>query len=299
MYSSTIQARPHVEAIKPLRVAQLPRFGQMALHASIVALCFIWVTPVVSLFITSFRPESRSSLSGWWAVFARPEFTLENYRDAFQQIGIGQSVINSLAVAIPATLGTVLISALGAFVLAHMRFRGSLTLFLALVAFQVMPPQVTLVPLLKLFNITGLTGTFIPIWIFEMGFMVPFGIFLLRGFFASIPSELIEAARIDGASELRIFTQIMMPLSGAALTSLGILQFLAAWNHLLAPLIFLGGSGGLTPLTVHVASLAQANGAGINTLTAATFISVIVPLIIITSMQKYFVRGILGGAVKG
>lgn len=274
------------------------RLKRIALHGAVLLLCVVWFTPVLSLFVTTFRSESDSSQTGWWHAFVEWRPVLSNYVEAMYLTGVGRSVVNSIVLTVPTVLGTVLFSAIGAFALARMRFRGRIALFLAMVGFQVLPPQLVLVPMLKFFLAVGLTGTFIPVWIIEMGLTVPFGIFLLYGFFSSIPSDLVEAARIDGASEPRIFFQIILPLSGAVLASLAILQFMIAWNHLLIPLIFLG-SGSLSPLTVQVASLAQTNAGGLNTLTAATFISVIVPLVLIVSLQKYFVRGVLGGAVKG
>lgn len=286
------------EASVPTTRQRFP-IGRIALHATIFALCAVWFTPVLSLFVTSFRQESDSYLTGWWYAFVDRRFTVNNFIEAFYLTGVAGSLLNSFTLAIPTVIGTVLISAIGAFALSQMRFRGRVAIFLALVAFQVLPPQLILVPMLKFFLAIGLSGTFIPVWILEMGLTIPFGVFLLYGFFAGIPSDLVEAARLDGASEMRIFLQIILPLSGAILASLGILQFMIAWNHLLIPLIFLGGSGGLSPLTVQVASLAQTQGGGLNILTAATFISVVVPLIIIVALQKYFVRGILSGAVKG
>lgn len=274
------------------------RLKRIALHGAVLLLCVVWFTPVLSLFVTTFRSESDSSQTGWWHAFVEWRPVLSNYVEAMYLTGVGRSVVNSVVLTVPTVLGTVLFSAIGAFALARMRFRGRIALFLAMVGFQVLPPQLVLVPMLKFFLAVGLTGTFIPVWVIEMGLTVPFGIFLLYGFFSSIPSDLVEAARIDGASEPRIFFQIILPLSGAVLASLAILQFMIAWNHLLIPLIFLG-SGSLSPLTVQVASLAQTNAGGLNTLTAATFISVIVPLVLIVSLQKYFVRGVLGGAVKG
>jgi alpha-glucoside transport system permease protein len=283
----------------PLALPRSHHLKRACLHLVVVGLCVVWFTPVLSLFVTSLRTESDSSLTGWWHAFVEPRFVLTNYIEAIYLTGVGRSVLNSITLAIPTVIGTVLVSAFGAFALAQMRFRGRIAVFLALVGLQVLPPQVILVPMLEFFFGLGLTGTFLPVWILEMGLTVPFGIFLLYGFFASIPSELIEAARIDGASEPRIFLQIVLPLSTAILASLGILQFMIAWNHLLIPLIFLGGAGGLAPLTVQVAGLAQTSGGGENILTAATFISVLVPLVIIVALQKYFVRGILSGAVKG
>jgi alpha-glucoside transport system permease protein len=163
----------------------------------------------------------------------------------------------------------------------------------------VVPVQVTLVPLLRLFNTIGLNGTVPAVWIYQVGFTVPFGIFLLRGFMVGIPKELFESASIDGASPLRIFRSVVLPLSVPVMMSLAIMQFLWSWNDLLIPLLFLGGSELPAPITVQVAGLVQTTGQGEGTMMAATFISVLVPLVIMVGLQRYFVRGILGGAVKG
>ncbi len=273
--------------------------GQVALHGIVLALCVIWFTPTLALLVTSFRPEGGSVTSGWWHILVDRQVVLDNYRAAFASSGFASSIVNSLTIALPTVAGTILFSAAGAFALAQMRFRGRMAVFLSMVALQVLPPQLTLVPMLKVFLALGLTGTFVPVWLIEMGLTVPFGVFLLYGFFSSIPSDLLEAARIDGASEPTIFVKIILPLSGSILASLAILQFMIAWNHLLVPMIFLGGSESLAPLTVRVATMAQTESGGQSVLTAATFISVVVPLLILISMQKYFVRGVLGGSVKG
>lgn len=273
--------------------------SQIALHGIVITLSVIWFTPTLALLITSLRPEGNAVTSGWWHVFVDRQLVLDNYRAAFAASGFASSIVNSLTIALPTVAGTVLFSAAGAFALAQMRFYGRMTVFLSMVALQILPPQLTLVPMLKVFLGLGLTGTFVPVWLIEMGLTVPFGVFLLYGFFSSIPSDLLEAARIDGASEPTIFVRIVLPLSGSILASLAILQFMIAWNHLLVPMIFLGGSESLAPLTVRVATLAQTESGGQSVLTAATFISVLVPLLILISMQKYFVRGVLGGSVKG
>lgn len=274
-------------------------FARLAVHLLVVVYCVVWFTPVLSLLITSMRTENAAATTGWWKAFTDGGLILDNYRAAFDLLGIGDSLMNSIVLTLPTVLGTVLFSAIGAYALAQMRFRGRVALFLAMVGLQVLPPQLVLVPMLEIFHGLGLTGTFLPVWIIEMGLTVPFGVFLLFGFFASLPSDLFEAARIDGAGETRIFIEIVLPLSGAMLASLAILQFMIAWNHLLVPLIFLGGTEALAPVTVRVASIAQTETGGLNVLTAATFISVIVPIFIIVALQKYFVRGVLGGAVKG
>lgn len=295
---TVVESRGTISVPKQSTSKLTNRLKQTGLHTAVFLLCLVWFTPILSLFVTTFRTESDSSLTGWWHAFIEWRPVLSNYVEAMYLTGVGRSIVNSIVLTVPTVLGTVLFSAIGAFALARMRFRGRTALFLAMVGFQVLPPQLVLVPMLEFFLALGLTGTFVPVWIIEMGLTVPFGIFLLYGFFSSIPSDLVEAARIDGASEPRIFFQIILPLSGAVLASLAILQFMIAWNHLLIPLIFLG-SGSLSPLTVQVASLAQTNAGGLNTLTAATFISVVVPLVLIVTLQKYFVRGVLGGAVKG
>lgn len=180
-----------------------------------------------------------------------------------------------------------------------MNFVGRTALSLLLVALLVTPPQITLVPLLRIYNQLGLSGTIPGIWLYQVGFTLPFGVFLLRGFIASIPRELFESASLDGASELRCFLSIVLPLSRPILASLAIMAFLWSWNDLLIPLLFMGGSDLAAPITVNLAGLAAQTTQGQGPLLAATFLSVLVPLVLILSLQRYFVRGILGGAVKG
>jgi alpha-glucoside transport system permease protein len=180
-----------------------------------------------------------------------------------------------------------------------MNFVGRTVISLILVAMLVIPPQVTLVPMLKFFSAIGLQGTIPSVWIYQVGFTIPFGIFLIRGFIASIPEELFEAAAIDGASTFQTFRSIVAPLSLPVLASLAIMQFLWSWNDLLIPLLFLGGSDLEAPLTVQVAGLVQSNGEGEAVLMAATCVSILVPLIVLIALQRFFVRGVLGGAVKG
>lgn len=281
------------------RVRRLPGWGRLVLHVVVGLLSVIWFTPILELFVSSIRTQTDSAASGWWMAFVRPLFTGFNYQQAMSVVQIGSSFTTTLAIAIPTTVLTTLVSAVGAFALTRMRFRGRTAVSLILVAMLVIPPQVTLVPLLKAFAAIGLSGTVPAVWIYQVGFTVPFGVFLLRGFIASIPEELFESAQLDGADALRTFRSIVLPVSVPVLASLAIMQFLWSWNDLLIPLIFLGGSDLTAPLTVQVAGLVQSNGQGESLVMAATFISVIVPLAVIVSMQRYFVRGILGGAVKG
>lgn len=273
--------------------------GRLVLHVVVVVLSIVWFTPILGLFVSSIRTQSDTATSGWWTAFVRPLFTGYNYQQAMSVIGVGRSVGTSLAIAVPVTVLTTLVSALGAYALTRMRFRGRTALSLLLVAMLVTPPQVTLVPMLQFFNAVHLTGSVIAVWIYQVGFTVPFGVFLLRGSMAGIPEELFESASLDGALPLKTFTAIVLPLSVPVLASLAIMQFLWSWNDLLIPLLFLGGSDLAAPITVQVAGLVQATGQGEAQLTAAAFVSILLPLVIIVSMQRYFVRGVLGGAVKG
>lgn len=275
------------------------RWPRLILHIVIVLFMVVWFTPVLGLFVNSVRTQGDIGQSGWWHAIVAPLFTGYNYQQALAVIGLGQSLGTSLAIAVPTTVLTTAISAIGAFALTRMRFAGQTILSLAIVALMVTPPQVTLVPLLKLFDVTGLYGTIPAMWLYMVGFTVPFGIFLVRGFIAAIPDELFESARLDGASDLRIFRSVVVPLAAPVLGSLAIMQFLWAWNDLLTPLIFLGGTSIAQPLTVNVAGLVTATGQGEAQLMAATVISILLPLVVIISLQRYFVRGVLGGAVKG
>jgi alpha-glucoside transport system permease protein len=291
--------RPSRRARPARRRAPGGRWGRVIVHIVVLALMVIWFIPVLGLFVSSVRTASDTASSGWWTAFIAPLFTGYNYQQAFAVTGVGQSMATSLAISIPVTVMTTLLSAIGAYALTTMSFRGRSVLSLLLVALLVVPPQVTLVPMLQFFNATGLSGTVPAVWIFQVGFHVPFGIFLVRGFIASIPGDVLEAAAIDGASALRIFRSIVLPLSLPVLASLAIMQFLWSWNDLLVPLLFLGGTDLAQPMTVQIAGLVQETGQGQSLLLASTVVSTLLPLIILIGLQRYFVRGILGGAVKG
>lgn len=276
------------------------RFGpaRLVLHVVIGLLMVIWFTPILGMFISSFRTQANSAESGWWTVILQPLFTGYNYQQALSTVGIFDSTLTSLAIAIPVTVLTTLISAIGAFAMTRMRFAGRTVLSIILVALLVVPPQVTFVPLLQLFGSLGLAGTVPAVWIYQVGFTIPFGIFLIRGFVAAIPDELFEAASLDGAGPLRVFRSIVLPVSVPVLASMAILQFMWSWNDLLIPLLFLGGSGLEAPLTVQIAGLSQSYNQGQALQMASAFPSVVLPLVILVSLQKYFVRGVLAGAVK-
>ncbi|NUU05258.1 carbohydrate ABC transporter permease [Leifsonia sp. C5G2] len=291
-------AAPRPATVRPRRRFRLT-WTRPVLHLIVVVFMVVWFTPVLSLFVTSVRTQSDTAANGWWNAFVQPLFTGYNYQQAMSVIGVGGSLATSLAIAVPVTVLTTVLSALGAYALTRMRFAGRTILSLVLVAMLVIPPQVTLVPMLRFFNATGLQGTIPSVWIYQVGFTIPFGIFLLRGFMASIPQELFESAALDGAGALRVFRSVVLPLSIPVMASLAIMQFLWSWNDLLIPLIFLGGSDMSAPITVQVAGLVQSNGQGESLVMAATFVSILVPLVLVVSLQRYFVRGVLGGAVKG
>lgn len=275
------------------------RLGRIAIHAVVIAFMIVWFTPIMGLFASSIRPPEEMSSSGWWAVFVRPLLTGYNYQQALRLSHVDESIWTSIALAVPTTILTTLLSAVGAYAFTRMAFRGRVVLSLILVALLVVPPQVTLVPILRVYAALGLQGAVPAVWLYQVGFTIPFGIFLIRGFFASIPEDIFEAASIDGASTLRTFVSIALPLAGPVLASLAIMQFLWSWNDLLIPLLFLGGSDLSAPITVQVAGMVQTTGQGENLLMASTFISVLLPLVILVALQRYFVRGVLGGAVKG
>lgn len=273
--------------------------GRVVVHVLVVLFMLVWFTPILGLLVSSLRPESDSARNGWWNAFLEPRFTTFNYRQALEMVGLTDNILTSLAIVIPTSAMTVTFSLLGAYALSRMRFTGRTVLSLVLVALLVTPPQLTLVPLLRVFGSIGLLGEIPAVWIYQVGFTVPFGIFLLRGFMAGIPKELFEAASIDGAGTMRVFRVIVLPLVAPAAATLALMQFLWSWNDLLIPLLFLSGSDLAQPITVQVAGLVSTTGQGEAMLMASAMIATIIPLILILSLQKYFVRGILGGAVKG
>jgi alpha-glucoside transport system permease protein len=227
------------------------------------------------------------------------DFTIDNYREVLGRRGLGRSFMNSLLVTVPATVAPITVAAFAAYALARMPFRGATTIFTILVGLVVLPVQVTLVPVLRLLESAGLTGTFVGIWLVHAGFTLPFSIYLLRNFFVSLPAELFEAAELDGATPLQAFFRIAIPTSAPALASLAIFQFLWVWNDLLAALIFLGGNADVAPLTVTLSNLVNSRGEGWQTLTAAAFVSMALPVAVFLALQRYFVRGLLSGATKG
>jgi alpha-glucoside transport system permease protein len=260
----------------------------------------LWSIPTLGLFISSFRPANLIASTGWWAALAPPwRFTIENYQQVLSAQGMGLAFLNSLIIAIPGTILPILVAAFAAFAFSWMKFPGRDWIFFSIVALMIVPLQITLVPILYMFTEVGLTGQYAAVWLAHTAFGLPFAIYLLRNFFSSLPSDLMESAHIDGAGNMRIFWSIIMPLSVPALASLAIFQFMWVWNDLLIALIFLGGNPEHAPMTLAVANLVNSFGSNYQVLTSAAFISMALPLVVFFSLQRYFVRGILAGSVKG
>ena len=269
-----------------------------------ILIAVLWTIPSVGLLVTSFRPELDIRRSGWWTVFAglfngESEFTLDNYDQALFGSGANLATyfVNSFVITIPAVIIPITIALLAAYAFAWIDFRGREILFVAVFALQIVPLQVALVPLLRDYVNFGIEGSFWTVWLSHSIFGLPLAIFLLHNFMKDIPASLVEAARVDGAGHVKIFFQVLLPLLVPAIAAFGIFQFLWVWNDLLVGLTF--ANTGSRPLTVAVAEMAGSRGGDWHVLTAGAFISMIVPLIVFMSLQRYFVRGLLAGSVKG
>jgi alpha-glucoside transport system permease protein len=282
----------------------------------VIVITVLWTIPTVGLFITSIRPQKDVANSGWWTFFQHPSLTFENYTNVLSGGGAGGSgglapyFVNSFIITIPGALFPLALASMAAYALAWVPFRGSTFVFFAVFALQVVPLQMSLLPLLQLFtgnlNLFGvhipspnIAGGFFPVWIAHTMFALPLAVFLLHNFISQLPRDLFEAARVDGASHFLIFRKIVLPLSTPAIASFAIFQFLWVWNDLLVALTFAGGSPTVEPLTARLSQLTGAFGSKWELLTAGAFIAIIVPLIVFFSLQRYFVRGLLSGSVKG
>jgi alpha-glucoside transport system permease protein len=271
-----------------------------ALHAILIGLSLVWLLPTVGLFVSSIRPAQLIATTGWWKAFGTPfAFTLESYAHVLSQANMGRSFFNSLLIAIPSTAMPILVAAFAAYAFSRMRFPGRNGLFLIIVGLLVVPLQVTLIPVLRMFVATGLSGTISAVWIAHTAYGLPFAIYLLRSFMDELPSEMMESATIDGATHAQIFFRLVLPTSVPAMASLAIFQFMWVWNDLLVSLIYLAGSPAVQPMTVTISSMVNSYGGGWEYLTSAAFISMMLPLGVFFALQRYFVRGILAGSVKG
>jgi alpha-glucoside transport system permease protein len=291
------------------------RRGGWFARITILVVVVIWLIPAVGVLVTSFRPEARVDTTGWWTALANPfrasEWTLANYRLALDTGGFENAFLNSLAVAIPSTVIPITIAAFAAYAFSWMDFRGRHAMFVMVVGLMVVPLQMALIPILRLYangaSLFGvpifpdldLNGTFLGVWLAHTGFGLPLATYLLRNYIGSLPSSIVESAKIDGADHFTIFWRLVVPLSVPALAAFAIFQFLWVWNDLLIAYVFLGGTRENRVLTLALANLVGSRGENWHLLTSAAFISMALPLAVFFSLQRYFVRGLTAGSVKG
>lgn len=262
----------------------------------------LWVIPALGLLINSFREPGNIRGSGWWTVFgnffASDTWTLDNYRVVLDE-GFGNAFANTLAVTIPAVVIPITIAAFAAYAFAWMEFPGRNLLFVTVVGLMVVPLQMALIPILRIYTDIGVTGTFPAVWLAHAGFGLPLAVYLLRNYMGSLPSSIIESAKIDGADHFTIFYRLIVPLSVPVLASFAIFQFLWVWNDYLVALVFLGIEPSSRVLTVELADLAGRGEGALNLLPAAAFVTMILPLAVFFGLQRFFVRGLTAGSVKG
>lgn len=264
-------------------------------------IAIFWTIPTIGLLITSFRPEADIKKSGWWTWLSNPSFTTENYVEVLTggRFELSGFFVNSIVITLPAVVIPITLALLAAYAFAWIDFKGRGILFVAVFALQVVPIQVALIPLNKQYVSWGLSGSFWTVWLSHTIFALPLAIFLLHNFMKEIPRELVEAARVDGAGHVKIFFVVLMPLLVPAIASFAIFQFLWVWNDLLVALTFAGGAQNVAPLTVRLAELSGTRGQAWYLLSAGAFVSMVVPVVVFLALQRFFVRGLLAGSVKG
>ncbi|MDA8371546.1 MAG: carbohydrate ABC transporter permease [Nocardiopsaceae bacterium] len=273
------------------------RLGSGLLQAVLVLIAVFWLMPTLGLFISSLRSPQDNSASGWWAVLTEPsQLTLENYASLLDNEGFVASFFNTVLITVPSTVLIVVIAALAAYAFAWLEFPGRDWLFLGVVGLLVVPLQVALVPIAQIYGGLGIYGSILGVVLFHVGYGLPFAIFLLRNFFAAIPRDLLEAARMDGGREFTIFRRVILPLGGPAIASLAIFQFLWVWNDLLVALVFADAQN--QPMTKALQSEMRQFGANIDVISSGAFLSMVVPLLVFFAFQRYFVQGVMAGAVK-
>jgi alpha-glucoside transport system permease protein len=284
-------------------VSILERFGyrlqRLPLHLVIAIFVAIWIVPTLGLIINSFRSVSDMSNAGWWTVLFPPHgFSLASYKQVLETENVATSIVNSVLITLPATVIQLAIATMGAYAFAWMKFPGKDLFFIVIVGLMIVPIQMTLIPVLQIFKVTGLAGTFIAVWLAHSGYGLPFEVFLLRNYLGGLPREIFESAEVDGAGHAVRFLRIAVPMTVPAIASLTIFVFLGVWNDLLVSLTFLGSSPN-RPFTVVITQLVTSLGGGWQFLTAAAVLQMSLPLAVFIFLQRYFVRGITSGSVKG
>ena len=269
-----------------------------------LVIAVLWTVPTFGLFISSLRPEAEIKSSGWWTILSDPQFTLENYERILggaTSTNLAVYFQNSLVITIPATLAPLVLAIMASYAFSVLQWRGRDWVFVAVFTLQIVPLQMALIPLLRIFSGTAINDMFpfLSLWVAHTLFGLPLAIFLLHNFMSEVPRDLIEAARIDGAGHVVVFGKVMLPLMMPAIASYAIFQFLWVWNDLLVGLTFSGGSRTVQPLTAALAAMTGDRGQDWHLLTAGAFISILLPLVVFFALQRYFVRGLLAGSVKG
>jgi alpha-glucoside transport system permease protein len=284
----------------PRRARLIERTG---VRVAVAVIAVIWSLPTAGLLISSFRSNADIRASGWWDAIAHPfeaaQWTVANYASVLGADNLATSFVNSLVVTIPAVVIPITMAAFAAYAFAWMRFPGRRLLFALVVAMLVVPLQMSLVPVLRLFAGLDLNGTFLGVWLAHTGFGLPLAIFLLYNYISQLPGDLFESAAIDGASHFQIFRELVVPLSVPALASFAIFQFLWVWNDLLVALVYLGTQEQVATLPARLNELVGTKGESWHLLTAGAFVTMIVPLTVFLLLQRYFVRGLIAGSVKG
>jgi len=279
-----------------------PMLESLPLRLSVIVICFLWTLPTAGLLVTSFRNPELITKTGWWEglfnLFGANQWTFANYDQVLGGEGMGAAFLNSLIVTIPSTVIPITIAAFAAYAFAWIPFRGRGILFIIVVALLVVPLQMALIPILKIYSGASLYGSFVGIWLAHTAFGLPLAVFLLYNFMSQLPRDLFESASIDGASAFQTFIRIVLPLSVPALGAFAIFQFLWVWNDLLVALVFLGPGGDVRVMPTQLFLMLGPRGGAWHLLTAGAFVTMFVPLIVFLALQRFFVRGILAGSVK-
>ncbi|NBM19077.1 carbohydrate ABC transporter permease [Streptomyces sp. GC420] len=289
------QAGPTLRRPKSARLTRW--LGNGAVQTVLIVVGLIWITPLAGLFFSSMRSDQDNADSGWWTALTRPDqLSFDNYSALLADSGITRAFWNTVLISVPTTALVVVLAALAGYAFAWLEFPGRDWLFLLVVALLVVPVQVGLLPVAKLFGQLGLFGTIPGVVLFHVAYGLPFAVFLLRNYFAEIPKEMLEAARMDGGGEWRIFTRLVLPVGRPAIASLAIFQFLWVWNDMLVALLF--ASSDAQPLTVALQSEMRQFGTNIGILAPGAFLSLIVPVVVFFAFQRHFVQGVMAGSVK-
>ena len=298
----TASAKPVAGTASKSRFWRAPLLNSLPLRISVIVICFLWTLPTAGLLVTSFRNPQLITKTGWWEalfnLFGKDQWTLQNYQSVLGGDNIGASFLNSLIVTIPSTVIPITIAAFAAYAFAWIPFKGRGILFTVVVALLVVPIQMALIPILKLYSGADLYGTFVGIWLAHTAFGLPLAIFLLYNFMSQLPRDLFESASIDGATAFQTFIRIVLPLSVPALGAFAIFQFLWVWNDLLVALVFLGVGKDVQVMPTALFNMIGPRGGLWHLLTAGAFLTMIVPLGVFLALQRFFVRGILAGSVK-